>query len=286
MIVAEAVHAKGSGRPRPILANASFRLEKGLFSVLGTPLDGTSLLFSCLAGQTRIKRGAISIGGRPAEQGRLDVVHVPLEPILPESLRVREVLALASEIRGEPLVSLAPLGIASLAERRVSSLSRSEARAVSLSIAIGSRATTLLIEEPLSQMEGARHVPELLHDRAQVSSVVVSTASVRDAATLGGALAVMTKGFLSPIQGAVRHELRVVSKSAEALAAAIGDDDAVQGMTVPNPTTLTLVGPDLRALAAAVNRAASDARIPVDLLEPAVASLEELRAYIAAGAPT
>ncbi len=282
MIVVEAVHAKGSGRPRPILANASLRWEKGLFSVLGAPIDGTSLLFSCLAGQTRTKRGSISIGGRPAEQGRLDVFHVPLDPILPESLRVREVIALASEIRREPAASLALLGIESLAERRVSALSPSEARAVLLSIALGSRATTLLVEEPLSKMEGARHVAELLRDRSAVSSVLVATSSVRDAVTLGGSLAVMTKGFLSPVQGALRHELRVVSRSAEALAAAIGDDDAIESVSLPNAMTLTLVGADLDAIAAAVNRAASNARILVDLVEPAVASLEELRAHVAA----
>ena len=287
MIVAEAVHAKGRGRPRPIVANTSFRWEKGLFSVLGSPLDGTSLLFSCLAGHTKIKRGTITIGGRAAEQGRLDVMYVPLEPILPESLRVREVVALASEIRREPPVSLAPLGIASLAERRVSSLSPAEARALSLTIALGSRATTLLVEEPLSQMEGARHVTALLRERAEVSSVLVTTSSVRDAASLGGSLAVMTKGFLSPIQGALRHELRVVSKGAEALAAAIGDDDAIESVSLPNAMTLTLVGADLVAIAAAVNRAASNARILVDLVEPAVSSLEELRAHVAAakGAP-
>ena len=280
MITIEGVHAKGKGRPRPMLVGASLTVENGLISIIGAPLDGTSLLLSCLSGQAKIKRGAIAIDGRVAAQGRLDVAYVPLAPVLPESLRVHEVLALASEFRNEPLVSLAPLGLEALGDRRVLLLSIAEARAVALSLALGSNAATLLVEEPLSLMEGARHVAALLRERARRTTIIVTTASVRDAATLGGRLALITKGVISVIGGALRHELRVVSKSAEALAAAIGDDAAVSAVSLPDPTTLAVVGDDLRLVAAAVNRAASNARIAVELIEPVVASLEELRAYV------
>lgn len=279
MIVVDRVFAKGTGRPKPLLNGATLRWESGLLSVVGAPLDGTSLLCACLAGQTATKRGVIAIDGRAPEQGREDVAWVPLEPVLPESMRVHEVIALAAEIRGDQPISLSSLGLEKLADRRVPSLSVAEARGVLLALALGSRATTLVIEEPLSNMEGARHVAPLLRERAKTSTIVTTTGSVRDATTLGGSLAVMTKGLVSPVQGALRHELRVIAKNAEALAAAIGDDEAVNTFTMPNTTTLSVVGSDLSALAAAVNRAAANARIVVDLVEPVVATLDELRAF-------
>ena len=101
-----------------------------------------------------------------------------------------------------------PLGIESLAERRVRSLSPGEARAVSLAIALSSRAPVLLIEEPLAALEpsATARVLEVLRARATAGAcIIVTTASVRDATSFADQLGMLTQGVFTHLPPALAH---------------------------------------------------------------------------------
>jgi ABC-type phosphate/phosphonate transport system ATPase subunit len=207
MIEVASVSAKGelaATRQQAVLQNVSFIWERGVLALLGAPFDGTSLLLSILAGRANAKAGRATIRGTFA--------HVPLDVMLPDSLRVEEVCDLSGELRGEPrrpaVERLAPLGLEALAKRRSNSLTPVEARGVALAIALSSTAQTLLVEEPLSMIEPtvpSRVVSALRVRAAAGACVLVTTASVRDATRLAEQLAVLTRRHYAPLPPALAH---------------------------------------------------------------------------------
>jgi ABC-2 type transport system ATP-binding protein len=270
VIFFEAVAAR-----RPPMALGSFTAQwgSGVHAVVGAPQDGGPLLLALAAGDAPARAGRVQVlGGAPADRRvRTQVAFVPLEPPLPDGLRVREVLALAAAVRGEPprdpLDRLAVLGLGPLAPRMVRSLSADEARAVALAEAVtSSRVRVLLVDEPLVQMDprAVARVPELLRDRAREGcAVLVATASLRDAGELaddhlllrGGALAGRADSLtqLSTfVPDGVR--VRVVTNDVQALLAAAAREEAVVAVS-RHDGAIVARGEDAMALAAAVGRA-------------------------------
>jgi ABC-type cobalamin/Fe3+-siderophores transport system ATPase subunit len=301
--------AAGKGHGAANLRGVTLRWERGVLAVIGTPGDGTSALLGVVAGAVRARAGRVSVGGQAPELARALVAYVPLDAVLPDALRVDEVCDLAAEVRpGEPRKPagerLAPLGLEAMARRRVSSLSPAEARAVSLAIALSlANAKVLLVEEPLAWLEPSAppRVIEALRARAsEGAAVIVTTASVRDATRLGDELMLMTGGALAALPPGLAHagpagaRLRVVVAGAEhaplvgALAAEAGVDAidtrsyAAGSGGTRAATAIAVAGPDLLALARAVNRAIATTRTPVEAIESAVMPLDALRAALAA----
>ena len=214
VIALEGVHARtagGRGRIASSVANVTLTWE-GVLAILGTPADGTTALLELLAGTIPVRAGRAVVGGLPPSEARARVAYVPLETALPDSLRVDEVCALAGELRGEPAMTpgsrLAPLGIEKLVNRRVRSLSPGEARAVSLAIALTSRAPVLLIDEPLAGLDPAApsRVVTALRARAQDgAAVIVTTASVRDATAVADQLGLLTRGVFTHLPPTLAH---------------------------------------------------------------------------------
>lgn len=315
MIALAGLHARtgGSAKSQPSrLENVTLNWESGVLAVLGAPADGTTALLEVLAGVLPIRAGTATISGMAPEEARAQVVYVPLAPALPDPLRVSEVCDLAARVRGEPAMAaaarLSPLGIESLADRRVSSLSPGEARAVALAIALTSRAAVLLLEEPLIGLDQAApaKVLEVLRARATAGAcVVVTTASVRDATSLADQLGVLTKGVFTHLPPALAHvgtsgaRLRVVVSAQAAtevapFVAALTAESAIG--TVETATfaatrllhaavAVVVSGVDLLAVARAVGGAAARTGTNVLSIESAVSPLDAIRARIAAPRP-
>ncbi|MEA2752531.1 MAG: type transport system ATP-binding protein, partial [Myxococcales bacterium] len=215
MIALEGLQARSSGdrkRPASRLENVTLSWEKGVLVILGTPADGTTALLEVLAGILPVRGGRAKIDGLAPDHARARVAYVPLEAALPDALRVEEVCDLAGQIRGEPAMTvasrLAPLGIEKLANRRVRSLSHGEARAVSLAIALTSRAPVLLVDEPLSGLDPAapaRAIAALRARAADGGTVLVTSASVRDATALADQLGMLTRGVFTHLPPALAH---------------------------------------------------------------------------------
>jgi ABC-2 type transport system ATP-binding protein len=309
MIEVVSLHAKGDvagSKQHALLQNVSFTWERGVFAMLGSPFDGTSLLLAILAGQAKAKSGRAAIRGTFA--------HVPLEASLPDALRVEEVCDLSAELRGEPrrpaVDRLAMLGLETLAKRRTNSLSPVEVRGVALAIALSSTAQTLLVEEPLSMIEPtvpSRVVAALRARAAAGACILVTTASVRDATRTADQLAVLTRGVHAPLLPALAHVgpqgagIRVViaptadaRAHATALVGALAEHAAIasieagssgpHGLHSPS-IAVHARGPDLVALATAVTKAIAKTRIAVDAIETGVMPLDAIRATLAVPRP-
>ena len=316
MISLDGVSARAGGdnkgRPPSRLENVSLTWEKGVLAILGTPGDGTSALLEVLAGTLRVRSGTAHVCGKLPADARALVAHAPLEPALPDSLRVEEVCDLAAQIRGEPPQTAAsrldPLGIGKLADRRVRSLSLGEARAVALALALSSRAQVLLLEEPLVGLDPAAPSRVITAIRARASAgatIVVTTASVRDAASLADQLGLLTKGTFTHLPAALAHvgatgaKLRVVVAASAAtevapFVAALAEEPAVASVEtaayaasrILHAAVAVIVGgPDLLAVARAVAAAAAATNAKIEAIESAVMPLDSIRARIAAPRP-
>lgn len=293
-----------------MVRRASFTWERGVLAIVGTAADGTVALLDALAGRVPLDAGRITIGGHPPRTHALRriVAHVPYEASLPDALRVDEVCALARTIRGDAATPadsvLAPLGLSALATRRVRSLSSAESRAVLLAITLASSAPVLLIDEPLAGLDPAAPSKVIAAIRVRAAAgatIVITTASVRDATRLADQLGLLTHGVFSHLPPALAHvgtggaKLRVVVRAsqpseASPFVAALTAEGAVATIesVVSSPTpiraghvAISVVGPDLLALARAVAAAAAASSAAIETIESAVLPIDAIRAALA-----
>lgn len=321
MIALANVSARGAaerGRARPVIANVSLEHRSGVLGIIGAPKDGTSLLLDVIDGAVSPTSGRVAVlGGRP-DAARPRIAKVTFDAPLPEALRVDEVSALAADLRGEPRRTaterLGPLGIASLAQRRVRTLSHEERRAVALALALSSRADVILVDEPLVAIDpvSPRLVIDVLRARAESASVIVTTASPRDATRLADRLGVLTSahaagptGSYAELSPELAHaslgpgggaSMRIVvsashgKSGAARLAGILGAVDTVtrvETSVYASPSgaaALVVSGRDLDLLAKAVTEAIATARVDVELVEPSTLSLDAIRLALAARA--
>jgi ABC-type multidrug transport system ATPase subunit len=255
-------------------------LRAGRHALLGKTTDGVSVLLSCIAGDTRPKRGAITVlGGTPwSSSVRARVAFVPLGVKLPDVLRVSETITIARSIRKnaaiDPASALAPLGIEALADRRIDTLDASEMRAVALAEALASPSVSVvLIEEPFVSMAApaAAALPKALAAKKN-ACIVISTASAEDASLLADDFLVFEKGKLANVTNDVRGaksdkpRIRIVADDTRALAAELSKKTEVTRLELADSGVL-VEGTDALALASAVNAAIADARVDVQRME-------------------
>ncbi|HTB74855.1 MAG TPA: ATP-binding cassette domain-containing protein [Polyangiaceae bacterium] len=274
-----------AARRRPLALSKLSRIwAAGSHAVLGSRGDGGPLLLALVAGLARPRSGRVRVlDGAPTDAAvRRQIAFVALEPALPEAMRVREVLALAAAVRKEPprevAERLAALGVETLADRKVASLSRPEARAVALAEAVTSSVVrVILVEEPLVTMDprAAGRVSEALRGRGRDGcAVVVTTASLRDAGeladdwvglrggTFAGEAACVDTLVEASADGA---NLRVVLRHAgevPALVAALAQESDVDAIE-RDEGSVRLRGRDATALARAAGRAAVEADVDI-----------------------
>jgi ABC-type multidrug transport system ATPase subunit len=284
--------------PPVALQPLTARLDPGAHALLGGRADGPAIVLAAVAGRIPFHGGrARVLGFAPGDsQVRRRVAYVPLDVALPAPFRVREALAAAAEIRGEPprdaRARLEPFGIAALADRAVQTLSRDEARAVALAEALTSTATVLLVEEPLAAVDprALAAVADALRARARAGAcVVVATGSTRDARMLGDDILTFERGALARrapatdplvLAGPRGASVRVLASDPKRLATALAAEDAVRTVAI-EAGVLVAEGSDVVSLAAAIARAALREQIALDMLRPDLLRDDELRSAIA-----
>jgi ABC-type multidrug transport system ATPase subunit len=283
--------------PPVALASITVRLEAGIHALLGGKADGPSIVLGVLAGRVRLRGGSARVLGSASGDAhvRRAVAYVPLDVALPEPLRVDETLAIAACIRGEaaadPCGRLERFGIGALAARKVSSLSRDEARAVAFVEALTSNAQVLLLEEPLASLDARAVGPvaEALRERARAGAcIVIVTGSIRDARTLADDILTFDRGTMvrravasDPlvIAGPRGARVRILASDAKRLAIALATEDVVRAVTVEG-AVLIADGADVIGVVTAVARAALREDISIELLRPDLLRQDELRAAI------
>ena len=283
--------------PPVALAALTARLEAGPHALLGGRADGPSIVLGVVSGRIALRGGSLRVlGFAPGDpRVRASVAYVPLDVALPSPLRVRETLAAAAQLRGEPArdarARLEPFGIDALADRPVQTLSRDEARAVAFAEALSSTATVLLVEEPLASVDpralGA--VADALRARARAGAcVVIATGSTRDARTLADDVLTFQRGALvrrAPatdplvLAGPRGASVRVLASDTKRLATALAAEDDVRTVAI-EAGVLVAGGADVVRISAAIARAALREKIDLDLLRPDLLREDELRSAI------
>ena len=188
-------------------------------------------------------------------------------------------------------------GLAGLRDRNVESLSRREARAIDLALALGVRnAAAVVLTEPFADIVPSLErtaITRAMAERASEGAAVIAlTASSHDAIDLGrdgdshllergrvvasfrgGDIATMAPGAFAELHVSVnRPRPLVATLLADADVLAAGWDEAV------DPERVLVRGANLDSLALAVARAALAADVSVRSVVPATPSLEQLRA--------
>lgn len=291
------------------LTNVSFEHDRGVLAIVGTPADGVALLLDVIDGTRAPRAGGVSIAGARPLSARRRIARVSLEAPLPEALRVEELFELAADLRAEarrPAAEvLGALAAGALAGRLVGTLSVEERRVVALALALGSDCDVILVEEPLAMMApvAPRLVVSALRARAESSSVVVVTASVRDAVDVADRLAILSGGVYSPLPAEIVYagadstrpaSVRVVVSSAAsasgvaALVEALSQDEAIARVDTsiiagrPGAAAIVASGADLTRVSKAITRAIGAAAVDVELVEPEIAPALAVRAALAA----
>jgi ABC-2 type transport system ATP-binding protein len=251
-----------------------------------------------LSGATTPRAGEVRVlEGDPTEPGiRQRIAYVSLEPALPESLRVDELLEVASALRRDPPAGarerLSLLGIDGLARRRVGSLSQAEARAVLLVEALTSpRVRVLLVEEPFITIDARAASTLVTAVRAYARdgrAVVVATASLRDAGELADDHVLLRAGVpvgqvasLELLAGAAPPgaRVRIVTSQAQALLAELAREPGIEAIARRDGAVIARGG-DAVALAQAAGRAVVASGVDVFELRLESPSMEEARAVL------
>jgi ABC-2 type transport system ATP-binding protein len=179
-------------------------LGPGHHVLLGGPADGASVLVDLVAGLRRPRRGRLHLDGAepwqsPALRRRLGVL-LQVEPA-PAATTVATFTEEALLLRGDhrpPSAALARLDIESWADRRMTSLTPGELRAVHLALALSlPDPAALILHEPLTDLAGASRESVILRLRetaGQGACVLSVTASVRDAVALSDSVWTLERG--------------------------------------------------------------------------------------------
>jgi ABC-type multidrug transport system ATPase subunit len=283
----------------PGLLGVRLDLTPGLHVIVGTPQDGTTTLAKVASGSEPASRGRVLVAGHdpwssPQLRRRLGVVLASEPPAVAAS--VRAALERAVRLRGERTAAeqlAQSAGIAAWLPRKPRDLSASERRALAMVIALSlADPIALVLHEPLSQVAAlprAFILEGLNRARAAGAVIVVTTASPRDAAALGGTLWLLDHGRIVRRPGApIANELapgmpltlKIRSDDPRALGERLLRDKAVSAVSFDSerdPKTVSVRG-DSGELALAVARAQRDSGLSIHALHPVLPSLEETRA--------
>jgi ABC-2 type transport system ATP-binding protein len=294
-----ALDALTAREPPYAIAPVTAAFGPGIHALVGAREDGVGVLLAAIAGRARARSGLVRVlGAEPHEIAR-GVAYVPREPVLPEVMRVREVLEIAAQVRREPPMDprarLQTLGVLDLLERKVKSLTLEEVRAVTLAEAVTSLARVILLDEPYVRMEAraASHLGPALRARAADGAcVIIATASPREASELAQDLLVFDKGqaarrapsaseLFTRAPGPARF--RILSSDGRALVSALAAEDAILSLEADD-NGVVVAGTDPIGVASAIARAAVKANVEIEGLRGEAPTLEELRASLAGDA--
>jgi len=181
------------------------------FVLLGPNGSGKTLLVSCLCGLIRARAGRIEIGGRDvtrAEPRLRRIGYVPqdygLFPHLDVARNVTFALRAAGVRRAAALAAVAPLvetlGLGRLLDHRPDTLSGGERQKVALARALALRPSLLLLDEPVSALDGPTRAEVLEQLRRVQREFAVTTIhvchSIDEAAAVADRAGVMIAGRL------------------------------------------------------------------------------------------
>ena len=178
----------------------------GIVTIVGPNGAGKSTLLRVMSGERRPDRGAVLLDGRPIRRSdpgwRRGIAVASHRTGLYRNLAVAENLrffaGLHGAASGRAAAALASVGAASLAGRRVATLSRGQRQRVALARALTHDPRFLLLDEPFAGLddEGADLLEGVLADRRRSGcTVLLVTHDLRRGARLASRVVVLRRGL-------------------------------------------------------------------------------------------
>jgi ABC-type multidrug transport system ATPase subunit len=271
-------------------------LGPGIHVVLGTPADGADDLAAVCAGMSRPRSGSVKVFGKepwssPGTRARIATLlrDEPADSTSSVLLSLRRMLSLRGDAR-EATQVLSSLGLAGLAKMPPDRVPLEVRRRLQLGLALGHpNAGVLLLVEPfaLPEQDDEAILGELRRHAEHGAVVVVITASVRDAARVGGDVVLLDRGrFVRRPGEPLARELApggvcgldVVSPDARMLASVLALEPAVHSVDWHARSGRVRVrGSDMDALALAIANAARSSASRVTAIIPMLPALDEVR---------
>jgi ABC-2 type transport system ATP-binding protein len=274
-------------------------LGPGVHALVGTPADGTLLVAPLVGGFEPSHSGRVRVAGRNPATDPLLRAHIGATldtPRLPAARRVRDLLIEVDSLRRARTASeaLDAFALSHWADRKLSTLSRWESRALDLVLALSTvEPFALALTEP-----GADVAPldrQVLRSALWTAAergacVIVTTASMSEAIELAGTIHIFERGRVTrwvPVDetGALLPgrgiELRLEVDLPRLLVASLADEPGVIGIDWDEQrhrSLLSVRGADLDRLAVSLARAAVASGANVRSIAPVAPQLDEVRA--------
>lgn len=249
------------------------RCGVGLHAVVTAPSAAADLVAVC-AGTERPRRGVVRLEGKdphrtPELRRVIGTLLASEEPV--DGRSVRESLGRALALHGSPQTAddvLSPHGLSLLSSRAPGALSRPEQRAVALALALALDPVALLaLHEPFATALPRALVAKALAERSRACIVLVVTASLRAARSLGGRVLVLGSGGLTPwdsLAASAPAELTASVEEPRKVVEALAADPAAGGLRwEARGATVVVSGPDAEAASLALMRAVQAAGVEI-----------------------
>lgn len=206
---------------KPVVDNLSLSIpEGGITCLLGPNGSGKSTLLKSFAGLLPARSGQVYLDDQPIQQWdrrqlALRLAMLPQKPIVPEGIKVRDLVALGrfphrkwwqrnqTSDDKATIDAMAMTGVSGLAERAVEALSGGQQQRVWIAMALAQGTDILLLDEPTTFLDWGYQleVLELLStlNRQHGLTVVMSLHDLNQAAQFADRIAVLTRGRLDTI---------------------------------------------------------------------------------------
>ncbi|SFU89928.1 ABC transporter ATP-binding protein [Butyrivibrio sp. INlla21] len=232
-----------------VLKNVSVEIETGkIYGLIGRNGAGKTTLLSILTAQNPASQGEITLDGKPVWENEESLSHIcysreisPVTMFGPNTLKVKEYLATArafyinwDEAYAKELIKLFNIDI----KKRISKLSKGMLSAVTIIVALASKADITILDEPVAGLDVVareQFYKLVIEEYSETGrTFIISTHIIEEAASLFEKIIIIDKG-----------EIKYQENLDELLSRAYrvsGDTDAVdkatEGFKIYNPESL------------------------------------------------
>ena len=176
--------------------------EPAIYVVLGPNGAGKTTLFRTVAGVLKASSGSVSLDGNnlySANAVRRDIGYLTHLSALPEEMTVRRALEFYGQIEeGSAAKAIETLGLAELADKKVSDLSQGQKKRVSVAKLFLRERKLYLMDEPTSNLDPiiAKEVRDIILSLSKKKFVMYSSHNLYEAREIGDYIILIRNGSI------------------------------------------------------------------------------------------